>query len=84
MATDSGGATIKTTVYLNSGDYQKLKGIARAEGRPAAELVREAVAEYAQRRTVRLRPKSLASGRSGRGDLSDRSEEMLDGFGREE
>ena len=41
--------TIKTTVYLNAADYRKLKSLAADEGRAAAELVREAVAEYTER-----------------------------------
>lgn len=80
---ESEGTNVKTTVYLDSRDYQKLKGLARAEGRSAAELVREAVAEYAQRRTSSLRPRSVGAGRSGRGDLSEQTEELLDGFGSE-
>lgn len=84
MEKEPHGTTVKTTVYLDSGDYQKLKGLARAEGRPAAELVREAVAEYAQRRSSRLQPRSIGAGRSGRGDLSDHAEELLDGFGSDE
>lgn len=74
----------KTTVYLDSADYQRIKGIARAEGRSAAELVREAVAEYARRHGNRLRPRSIGAGRSGRGDLAERSEDLLEGLGREE
>jgi hypothetical protein len=73
----------KTTVYLDAADYRRLKTLARAEGRSAAELVREAVAEYA-RRKGRPRPASLALGRSGRGDLSERAEELLEGMGNKE
>jgi predicted transcriptional regulator len=36
----------KTTVYLDADDYRCLKALARAQGGSAAELVREAVAEY--------------------------------------
>jgi predicted transcriptional regulator len=75
-------AVTKTTVYLDAADYRRLKALARAEGRSAAELVREAVAEYARRRAGTLRPRSLGAGRSGRGDLGERAEELLDGFGR--
>ena len=84
MATDKDGKHIKTTVYLDGHDYQKLKGLAQSQGRSAADLIREAVAEYAQRRTSHLRPKSIGTGRSGRGDLADRSEELLGGFGSEQ
>lgn len=72
----------KTTLYLPEAEYRALKALARREGRPAAELVREAVVEYAKRRArVRL-PKSLGTGRSGRRDLGERAEELLAGMGR--
>jgi predicted transcriptional regulator len=73
---------IKTTVYLKDSDYRRIKEIARALNRPTAELVREAVAEYAARHGRRRRPKSLGMGRSGRGDLGRRAEELLEGMGR--
>jgi predicted transcriptional regulator len=60
---------LKTTVYLDAKDYERLKEIARADGRAPAEVVREAVAEYAQRHRRR-------------GDVSERAEELLVGFGR--
>lgn len=84
MDLDPQRRNVKTTVYLDSDVYQKLKGLAAAEGRAAAELVREAVAEYARRRTSRLRPRSIGSGRSTNGTVAEHSEELLDGFGRDE
>lgn len=84
MSTSDKRRVTKTTVYLDAGDYQRLKGIARAEGRTAAELVREAVAEYAQRHSHHPLPRSLGAGRSGRGDLSERAEELLNGLGQDE
>lgn len=71
----------KTTVYLNAADYRRLRALARAEGRSTAELIREAVAEYAARRVRVQQPLSLGAGRSGRGDLSERAEDLLTGFG---
>jgi hypothetical protein len=73
---------LKTTVYLDPEDYERLKYIARAEGRPPAELVREAVAEYTARKRPVRRPKSLGAGHSGQGDVSARAEELLAGMGR--
>ena len=73
--------TIKTTVYLNSADYRRLQALASQEGRSAAELIREAVAEYAERRGARRRPRSIGAFRSGRSDLAARAEEFLEGFG---
>ena len=65
------------------GQVLYIKGIEmRAQKRPAAELVREAVAEYAHRHAFHERPQSLGAGRSGRGDLSEKAEEFLDGIGR--
>lgn len=62
--------------------YQRLEAIARSEGRTPAELVREAVTEYANRRSSASRPTSVGAGHSGRGDLSERAEELLAGLGR--
>jgi predicted transcriptional regulator len=71
----------KTTIYLNSSDYRRLKLLAKERGRPVAELVREAVAEYAARHESPARPASIGIGRSGRGDLSERAEDLLEGMG---
>lgn len=73
----------KTTVYLDAADYRRLRAMARAQDRPAAELVREAVAEYARRHTPATVPASLGVGQSGRGDLSERAEDLLRGMGEE-
>ena len=72
----------KTTVYLDAGDYRRLKMLAAEEGRPPAALIREAVSEYAARRLPLRKPKSVGAGRSGRRDLSERAEELLTGLGR--
>jgi predicted transcriptional regulator len=76
--------TSKTTIYLNTADYRRLKALARSEGRTTAELVREAVAQYVVRRSAVARPSSVASARSGRSDLSERAEDLLSGMGRDE
>ena len=75
--------TIKTTVYLNSTDYRKLKSMAADQRRSAAELVREAVAEYAARATERQWPRSIGMGDSGDPHFAERYEDYLDGFGAE-
>lgn len=75
-------AHTRTTVYLTATDYRRLKTLARATGRSTAQLVREAVAEYARRHGRRIRPRSLGAGHSGRSDLGARAEELLRGFGR--
>jgi hypothetical protein len=71
---------MKTTVYLPEADYRRLKAMARKQKRTTAELVREAVAQYAGRRAAK--PRSLGIGHSGRADLSERAEELLKGMGR--
>lgn len=72
---------MKTTVYLPTAAYRRLQALAEAEGRPTAELLREAVTEYAERRSGGARPRSIGSLRSGQGDLSERTDELLEGFG---
>ncbi|MDH4131988.1 MAG: ribbon-helix-helix protein, CopG family [Gemmatimonadota bacterium] len=71
----------KTTIYLNPDDYRRLKTLARQQGRPTAELVREAVAEYAKRHAPAVTPRSVGAARSRRGDVSQRAEELLSGMG---
>lgn len=73
---------LKTTVYLVESDYRRLKTLARERDVTAADLVREAVSEYARRSAPRRKPRSLGVGRSGRHDLSERAEELLAGLGR--
>ncbi|MBR9988980.1 MAG: ribbon-helix-helix protein, CopG family [Gemmatimonadetes bacterium] len=70
----------KTTVYLDSADHRRLKAMAEAANRPTAELIREAVAEYVRRHGATTAA-SIGAGRSGRTDLSERAEELLEGFG---
>lgn len=74
-------STQKTTVYLDAAAYRRLQELAHERGRPAAELIREAVAEYAARHAPRPRPRSIGALRSGAGDLAERAEERLAGFG---
>jgi predicted transcriptional regulator len=71
----------KTTIYLDAADHRRLKALAAREGRPTAELIREAVAEYVRQRGARARPASIGAARSGRTDLSERDEELLEGLG---
>ena len=78
--------TARTTVYLGTDDYRRLKTLARATGRTTAELVREAVAEYARKHAPAARPKTIGAGRSGagrgKGTVAERAEELLRGMGR--
>ena len=71
----------KTTVYLDAEDYRRLKALARATHRKPAHLLREAVAEYTAREHPRRSARSIGAGDSGRGDLSERAEDLLTGMG---
>lgn len=73
----------KTTVYVGTADYRRLRTLAREQGRSAAELVREAVAQYVAGRASAPQATSIGKGRSGRGDVAERAEELLGGMGRE-
>jgi predicted urease superfamily metal-dependent hydrolase len=75
-------SALKTTVYLDASDYRRLKTIAREAGRAPAELIREAVSEYARRHGHRGLPTSLGAGRGRVEDAGERAEELLTGFGR--
>ena len=75
-------STLKTTVYLDASDYRRLKTIARKAGRAPAELIREAVSEYAKRHGHRRLPTSLGAGRGTDEDAGAHAEELLAGFGR--
>jgi hypothetical protein len=74
-------SVVRTTVYLDAEAYRRLQRLAERRGKPAAELIREAVSEYALRAAPAQRPASIGSGRSGRRDLAERADELLDGFG---
>ena len=75
--------TQKTTVYLDEGDYRRLKAIGRETRRSPAALVREAVSEFARKHGRNRKILSLGAGRSGRGDVAERAEELLKGMGGE-
>ena len=70
----------KTTLYLDPGDYRRLKRLAASRKMAPAALVREAVAEYVARHELPL-PKSIGAFRSGLKDLAERDEDYLGGFG---
>jgi predicted transcriptional regulator len=74
--------TTKTTVYLDADVYRRLKALAAKGGRSTAELVREAVAVYAEQHTRGATARSVGAGHSGRADLSERAENLLKGMGR--
>lgn len=72
----------KTTVYLDEIDYRRLKRVAAKRRVAPASLLREAVAEYVARHDApATRARSVGAFRSGRGDLAERAESLLKGFG---
>lgn len=72
----------KTSVYLDEHQAERLARLAREEGRPQAEILREAVATY-QPKPSQERNFALAG--SGHGDGSSIAdvleEDLLEGFG---
>jgi ribbon-helix-helix CopG family protein len=82
MVTSYSSHMDKTTLYLDSDDYRKLKRIAASRNQAPAALVREAVAEYVTRHGGAPVPNSIGAGASGRQDLGERAEELLAGMGR--
>jgi hypothetical protein len=71
----------KTTLYLDGDDYRKLKRIAAGRKVAPASLVREAVAEYVVRHGQTRVPRSVGAFTSGRDDISERAEDLLEGLG---
>ena len=71
----------KTTLYLDSDDYRRLKRVAYRRRVAPAVLVREAIAEYVARHDTVRAARSVGAARSGRGDLAERAEQLLAGFG---
>ena len=67
---------VKTTVYLDAEVAIALRQMAESEGRPQAELIREALASYAQQNKRPL-PPGMGNYQSGRADVSERAEEIL-------
>lgn len=73
----------RTSILADESVLLELKHLAKQEGRPVSELVREALATYC----AQPRPKKtlgfVGAGRSGRKDVSRRDEELLrKGLGR--
>ena len=73
----------KTTVYMDEEAYRQLKRIARAVRRAPAQMVREAVAEYAVRHAPRRKARSVGAFKSGRRDLGQQAEALLAGLGKD-
>jgi predicted transcriptional regulator len=72
----------KTSVYLDDHQAERLARLARQEGRPQAEILREAVAMYQPKPSE---DRNFALAGSGQGDGSSIAdvpeEELLEGLG---
>jgi predicted transcriptional regulator len=66
----------KTTVYLDADLALTLRQLATSEGRPQAELIREALAEYPRRKKRPAIP-GLGEFDSGHADTSQKAEQIL-------
>lgn len=66
----------KTTVYLNEDLALTLRQLATSEGRAQAELIREALVEYARRRKRPAIP-GIGEFDSGHTDTSQKAEQIL-------
>jgi predicted transcriptional regulator len=67
----------KTTLYLEEEVRERIARVAKETGRSQADLIREALRSFFIRRK---KPRSIGLGKGGP-DLSDRAEELLEGFG---
>jgi predicted DNA-binding protein len=72
----------KTSVYLDELQAERLARLARQEGRPQAEILREAVAQYQPKPSE---DRNFALAGSGQGDGTSIAavpeEDLLEGFG---
>jgi predicted transcriptional regulator len=73
---------VRTTVRISDADYRRFTVLARKQGRPTAQLLREAIREYTRRHAGRRRARSVGLGHSRRGDVGERAEKLLAGLGR--
>lgn len=69
----------RTTVFLYEPTECDLKALARQQGRPVADMIREAITEYVAREKGKARRplRFVAIGRSGHTDTAERHEELL-------
>jgi predicted transcriptional regulator len=67
----------KTTLYLEDELRARIARVAKEAGRSQADVIRDALRAAFLRRK---KPRSVGLGQGGR-DLSDRAEDLLEGFG---
>ena len=69
----------KTTLYLDEHLKQAIQRTAQAQGTTQAAVIRAAIEAHVL--VSPQRPRSIGLGNSGRGDLAERADELLDGMG---
>jgi len=69
----------RTTVFLYETLECDLKALARQQGRPVADMIREAITDYVAREKEKARRplRFVAIGRSDHSDTAERHEELL-------
>lgn len=73
----------RTTIVADEALLLELKYRAKREGKTVSELIRKALDDYLRRSERRKTLSFVAAGRSGRNDISEKSEEILEqGFER--
>jgi hypothetical protein len=75
------GMAKKTTLYLGDEEFALLKQASEQEGVSQGAIITSALKSYFRGRLRKAR--SIGAGRSRRGDLSERAEELLAGLGEE-
>lgn len=67
------------TILLDDELEHHVRRLAAQQGRSAENLLREAVAEYVLRHRRKVQqPSFVAAGRSGRSDIAERHEEIIE------
>ena len=67
---------IKTTIYLDEQTHQTIKQFAKFQGKSQAELIRQALEQYASQIPI-PKPQGIGKYRSGRNDISQNEETIL-------
>lgn len=68
----------RTSIVANESLLLELKHKAKREGRTVAELIREALNDYLRKGKEKRTFSFVGAGRSGRKDISEKSEEILE------
>ena len=79
MACHMYGMPKKTTLYLGDEESALLKQASEQEGVSQGAIITRALRSYFRGRSKKAR--SVGAGRSGRKDLSERAEDLLNGMG---